>query len=273
MHDPKKHNLINAFVGFGEGDLLDAMLANHPIPANPDVLSIDIDGNDYYAWAAINRIRAKIVVIEFNPTIANAVYFVQKCDPKVMQGASPAPLVELGRKKGYELIAATGWNLIFADAQYYDLFHITDNSLEVMREEKNVRHMFIGTDGRVLLEYGGEFGSVPLHWHYPVRLYESSLQPLPKILQCYKQDYDPLRLFLFRLHWQPSSHASRLLAYGGSPTAGGFVLTVLAFRLQPRGSIHFGHVTMAVDSFWCGQKIGPPFYDKSLSDRDYGTCS
>ena len=202
MHDPQKHILINAFVGFGESDSLDAMLANYPIPADPDVLSIDIDGNDYYAWAAINRIRAKIVVIEFNPTIANAVYFVQKRDPKVMQGASPAALVELGQKKGYELIAVTAWNLIFVDARYYDLFHIPDNSLEVMREEKYVRHVFMGTDGKVLLEYAGEFGSVPLHWHYPIRLYESSLQPLPKILQYYKPDYDRFRLFLFRVHWR-----------------------------------------------------------------------
>ena len=202
IHDAKKHILINAFVGFGEDDSLDAMLANYPVPADPDVLSIDIDGNDYHAWEAIKKTRAKVVVIEFNPTIANAVNFVQKRDPKTMQGASPAALVELGRKKGYELIAVTGWNLIFVDARYYQLFHIPDNSLEVMRDEKHVRHLFMAWDGRVLLEYGGEFGSVPLHWHYPSRLYESDVQPLPRILQSFREDYGPLRVLLFRAHWR-----------------------------------------------------------------------
>ena len=59
---------VNAFVGFTEADGLDAILARTPIPEEFDVLSIDIDGNDYHVWSAVTRYRPRVVVIEYNPT-------------------------------------------------------------------------------------------------------------------------------------------------------------------------------------------------------------
>jgi hypothetical protein len=73
--DSKRHLLLNALVGFTERDCLDTLLPAE-VPKNVDLLSIDIDGNDYHAWAAMKSVRPKLVVIEFNPTIANAVHFV-----------------------------------------------------------------------------------------------------------------------------------------------------------------------------------------------------
>ena len=43
---------INRFVGYSAGDKLDTILEATPIPKNFDVLSIDIDGNDYHVWNA-----------------------------------------------------------------------------------------------------------------------------------------------------------------------------------------------------------------------------
>jgi hypothetical protein len=60
-HDPQKNVLINAVVGFDECNSLDVLV---------DGEDIYIDGNDYHVWAAINSLRPKLVVIEFNPTIA-----------------------------------------------------------------------------------------------------------------------------------------------------------------------------------------------------------
>ena len=42
---------------------------------DPEVwlLSIDIDGNDYWLWKHFTRCQPKIVVIEFNPTIPSHV--------------------------------------------------------------------------------------------------------------------------------------------------------------------------------------------------------
>src|ERR1700733_13278914 len=47
--NPKVINL-QALVGFTEADGLDLLLARTPIPKDFDVLSIDIDGNDYHTW-------------------------------------------------------------------------------------------------------------------------------------------------------------------------------------------------------------------------------
>jgi hypothetical protein len=184
-HDPRKHILINATVGFNGTDSLDALLYGENLPEDPDVLSIDIDGNDYYVWQAIQKFRPKIVVIEFNPTMSNAVIFVQEKLSDVNQGSSPAALIALARSKEYELIAAMDWNLIFVDAQYFHLFNIPDNSLAVMRDDSAVPHIFLGYDGHVFLQ-GGSF-TIP--WNRRVDLRERDLQVLPARLQTYPENY------------------------------------------------------------------------------------
>src|SRR5258708_13832303 len=77
--------LLNAFVGFSKSDGLDVLLSRCDIPREFDLLSIDIDGNDYYVWEAVDEYRPKLVVIEFNPTLSNSVLFVQKKEPRITQ--------------------------------------------------------------------------------------------------------------------------------------------------------------------------------------------
>src|SRR6202042_420938 len=71
---------LNALVGFTEADGLDHLLARTPIPKDFDVLSIDIDGNDYHTWNSTVLYKPKIVVIEFNPTIPAEFEYVQDAD-------------------------------------------------------------------------------------------------------------------------------------------------------------------------------------------------
>jgi hypothetical protein len=75
-----------------------------------DLLSIDIDGNDYYIWEALGAFRASVVVIEYNAsfgretskTIAyNARYVWRK---NRYYGASLAALEKLGGRLGYALL-------------------------------------------------------------------------------------------------------------------------------------------------------------------------
>jgi hypothetical protein len=101
------------------------LLRSRPVPADVNLLSIDIDGNDYHVRDAIRRLRPKLVVIEFNPTIANAVRIVQERRRLgVTHGVSAASLIDLGRAKGYELIVAIPCNLIFVDSCYFTLFDV-----------------------------------------------------------------------------------------------------------------------------------------------------
>ena len=113
---------INRYVGFGEDDNLDQILRTPPVPEDFDFLSIDIDGNDFHVWKAMSKYRPKLVVVEYNPTIPTNVRFVQPADPSLNQGASLLSLVELGKEKGYELVAVLPFNAFFIRREYYPLF-------------------------------------------------------------------------------------------------------------------------------------------------------
>ena len=182
---------VNKFVGWKAVDGLDSILAPYPIPNNFDFLSIDIDGNDYHVWRAVEIYRPKLVLIEFNPTSSNRFEYTQPADPNCNQSNSPLPIVKLGKQKGYELICVIGPNLLFVDAKYYELFNIPDNSLEVMRDEDEVTSVFLGFDGSLLMD-----GPADLRWHGGKL---NIAQPFPKFLRRYPPAYTRLQWKCFKL--------------------------------------------------------------------------
>jgi hypothetical protein len=182
---------IGRFVAWDEDDNLDTLMEETPIPLNYDLLSIDVDGNDYHIWRAANKYRPKLVLIEFNPTSSNRFTYIQPPDSNCNQSTSPAALVNLARSKRYELICVIGANLLFVDSQYYEAFHIPDNSLEVMRDEDDVTNLFLGFDGSLVIDGPGQ-----LRWHnLPLRIG----QPIPRILRSYPPNYTGWQRFLFRI--------------------------------------------------------------------------
>ena len=185
---------INRFVGFAKDDSLDILLKDTPIPVDFDLLSIDIDGNDYHAWAATALYRPKVVCIEFNPTIPTEVEFVQAADPNVCQGSSLLSLTLLGRKKGYELVAVTTLNAIFVQAQYFPLFAIPNNEPRALREDLGaVTYVFNGYDGTIFVR-GCEF----VTWH-GLR-YSNRIAQLPLIFRHLPDNYGPVKAFIYRLY-------------------------------------------------------------------------
>jgi hypothetical protein len=188
--------LLNAFVGFSSSDSLDMLLARCEIPKQFDLLSIDIDGNDYHVWESVQEYRPQLVIIEYNPTLSNSTLFVQKKEPGTRQGASPASLVELARRKGYELIAATELNLLFVTSDQYAAFGIADNSLALMRDDANIPHIFVGYDGHVFLSQSNVLGAIAVPWH-GLKLKENDVQLIPERLQKYPDEYTRADRFLF----------------------------------------------------------------------------
>ncbi len=87
-----------------------------------DLLSIDIDGNDYWIWDVIDCIHPRVVCIETHiefgykdivvPYDENYVYPGVHPD---YHGASPMAMVKLANRKGYRLIGANryGFNTIY----------------------------------------------------------------------------------------------------------------------------------------------------------------
>ena len=86
-----------------------------------DLLSIDIDYNDYWIWKAITAVSPRVVVIEYNATLRPPMSLVVPYDPACMWdgtnyfGASLEALVRLGRDKGYRVVGCnyTGANAFF----------------------------------------------------------------------------------------------------------------------------------------------------------------
>ena len=186
---------INAFVGFEKHNSLDSLLKNTKIPADFDLLSIDIDGNDYHVWECVQRYKPKVVVIEFNPTIPNSVEFVQPKDVHITQGSSILSIVKIAKLKGYELVAVTHTNAIFVDLKYFGLFGIQDNSVGLMRtDESSVTYIFNGYDGTVFIRGCGKLG-----WH-GIHYKERRMQLLPKWLRKYPKNYDKFSRILVKLY-------------------------------------------------------------------------
>lgn len=87
-----------------------------------DLLSIDIDGNDYYVWEAINVVKPRVVVIEYRAFIPPNCEWKQAYNKRHVwdgvsdwQGASLKAYELLGRRLGYHLVGTslTGVNAFF----------------------------------------------------------------------------------------------------------------------------------------------------------------
>lgn len=87
---------------------------NDVVPPILDVLSIDIDGDDYAIWLAYTG-KAKLVVIEVNSSFNPDVKVIGK------HGASYLTMLKLGLKKNYFLLCHIG-NMIFVHNDHRHLF-------------------------------------------------------------------------------------------------------------------------------------------------------
>jgi hypothetical protein len=107
-------------------DNVNEVIANAGFHDEIDLLSIDIDGMDYWIWDAIKSVNPRVVVIEANgkfgmrsitvPYVSNWVYN-EKAHPHY-HGASLPALTKLANKKGYRLIGTNrfGYNAFYLRA-------------------------------------------------------------------------------------------------------------------------------------------------------------
>jgi hypothetical protein len=102
-------------------DNIGALLADIGVSAEVDLFSLDIDLNTYHIWAALDKFRPRVVVVEYNAGVSpNAVWIHPferdgAWDGSQDQGASLKAYEMLGRKRGYSLVGCdvTGTNAFF----------------------------------------------------------------------------------------------------------------------------------------------------------------
>jgi hypothetical protein len=106
------------------------------------LLSVDIDGNDYWVWNAIKVVNPLIVVCEFNAVLGDLHELSVPYDANFRRGmahhsnlyfgASLPALINLGRQKGYTFIGtnSNGCNAFFIR---------NDRAVEVLKSINNVQ--------------------------------------------------------------------------------------------------------------------------------------
>lgn len=102
---------IHAYVETEGPNSLDSLLAQRKAPVDIDLLSIDIDNDDYFVWQAMRSFKPRVVVIEVNsqwPAKAVKVPVPGYHRFTYHTGASIRAMVELAKSKGYELAIHTG---------------------------------------------------------------------------------------------------------------------------------------------------------------------
>ena len=184
-HNARVH-CVNNMVSFEGEQKLDAILAQTPAPLDLDFMVIDIDGNDYHVWEAIEKYRARLVMIEFNASIPVDVSFKQPRDLSVNQGSSLKAMVELAATKGYKLIAVTSWNAFFVQDQYYSLFFKEEPQLEDMYVFPAKHPIWMRTfqlyDGTIMMAPWNE-----MLWH-KINLNSDDYQVLPSSLRHFSRE-------------------------------------------------------------------------------------
>jgi hypothetical protein len=118
-------NNIKADHAFITKDNINDLITRNGIRGDIGLLSVDIDGNDYWVWEAINCVSPRIVICEYNSLFGPTAKVTTPYDPgfvrerahfsKVFYGASISALSDLAAAKGYSLVAgnSAGNNVFF----------------------------------------------------------------------------------------------------------------------------------------------------------------
>ena len=113
-----------------------------------DLLSIDIDGIDYWVWERLSACRPRVVIVEYNPFFGADRAVVIPYDPRFNRhtfdvpraayyGASLSALEKLGARKGYRLalVEPRGVNAFFvSDDIASDLPRLTAGDVSIAPE-------------------------------------------------------------------------------------------------------------------------------------------
>ena len=133
-----ENNKVSTSHSFITKDNIENTFQKFNVPQSPTFLLIDMDGNDYHIWKAINQYKPQAVCIEYNPSYAPPDKFLIDYKEDFSwngddyYGASISVMVGLAKDKGYELVhcSSNGDNLFFVTKELFSKFGIADNSAE-----------------------------------------------------------------------------------------------------------------------------------------------
>jgi hypothetical protein len=140
--------LVSAWV---TAENVNDLVAGRGFAGDIDLLSLDMDGVDYWVWKALTAVRPRVVLVEFNPTWGpeRSVSVPYRPDFRMdfsrqpyYHGASLAAFVNLGREKGYRLagLQRLGFNAVFLRRDVGTQFFPELAAAECFRRNQWLRH-------------------------------------------------------------------------------------------------------------------------------------
>jgi hypothetical protein len=124
---------LQAKCAFIDRDNINDLIAESGLKGEIGLMSIDIDGNDYWIWQAIEVVSPAIVVCEYNAVLGDILpltipyaadfYRTRFHHSNLYFGASIRALVQLGESKGYVFVGttSTGCNAFFVRRDHASL--------------------------------------------------------------------------------------------------------------------------------------------------------
>ena len=143
---------IGLYQEFITAENINELFQKYKVPQEFDLLSIDIDYNDFYVWKSLDEIyQPRVVIIEYNASHLPTEDKVVKYDANAVWdttnyfGASIRALYNLGKLKGY--------SLIYANNQGVNLFFVKSSILS------HIEHSFKDTNNIFLIYNSPKYGS------------------------------------------------------------------------------------------------------------------
>jgi hypothetical protein len=163
---------VTAVAAWVTRDNVNELIAAHGGGVDPDLFSLDLDGNDYWIWEAITVCSPRIVILEYNSMFGPDRSVTVPYDPgfdrherhTIYYGASLTALTRLSARKGYRLVAVepTGVNAFFLRndlapqipaCEPSRAFHLLEK-YDVLMQQGNEVYRYVDEAGLTLVEVG-----------------------------------------------------------------------------------------------------------------------
>lgn len=119
--DPIKQGQLQVMTAFITRDNIDDLFTQNHMTGEIDLLSVDIDGNDWHVWNTISVVSPRVVIAEYNAKLPPDCEWVMEYEADYCwnesdrHGASLKSWELLGAQKGYQLVGTCigGTNAFF----------------------------------------------------------------------------------------------------------------------------------------------------------------
>jgi hypothetical protein len=191
-----KHELTGVAAFIDAGNIND-LLTRHGFTGEIGLLSIDIDGNDYWVWQAIHTVQPALVVCEYNAVFGDLEALTIPYDAQFVRsrahashlyyGASIRALIHLATEKGYTFLGTNRHGSSGFFVRNDLAAHLTGRIERIRSWPSRFREARDG-QGRLLFLSGEQraavIGSLPV-----VRIPEEKVVPLSSLDRLYSKEW------------------------------------------------------------------------------------